>query len=339
MSGSASRTWRCGSGRERRLKRGRDATRRDRSTLRVRSRCRCRGPRRPARGRSGRHTRRGVSGRETGRTGTRSCRLPFMVVVRFISWEFRHSFPLYSAMAASFDGGAGIMIPTHVHPYTHTAGDIKYHLQAVLLSKGEQLEQAATLGQRVLAQQMELEERIRQLQDMDADKADDDELDPETTDRYRDLVDTIQAWDAENAQLSSSFASSGVGVFIFHSSFFVFSSLLAVSFIALVRLTLLHSASSTAFVHPRSRPSPTSPAKSRTAPRLLPALPPPSPGVRKMPRIERTMSVRALFAFFFPPAPTCSHFQSLRSRSAAGFSRRSEDSRVSSPSATRPYRT
>ena len=94
MSGSASRTWRCGSGRERRLKRGRDATRRARSTLRVRSRCRCRGPRRPGPGHSGRRTRRGVSGRETGRTGTHLSRLPFMVVVRFISWEFRRPFSL-----------------------------------------------------------------------------------------------------------------------------------------------------------------------------------------------------------------------------------------------------
>jgi hypothetical protein len=33
-----------------------------------------------------------------------------------------------------------------------------------------------------------------------ADKSDDDEVDSETTERYRDLVDTIQAWDAENAQ-------------------------------------------------------------------------------------------------------------------------------------------
>jgi ATPase subunit of ABC transporter with duplicated ATPase domains len=115
-------------------------------------------------------------------------------------------------MAASFDGGAGMMIPTHVRRVQHTAGDIKYHLQTVLLSKGEQLEQAATLGQRVLAQQMELEERIRQLQDMDADKADDDEVDPETTERYRDLVDTIQAWDAENAHLSSTFAGDGVSL-------------------------------------------------------------------------------------------------------------------------------
>jgi hypothetical protein len=33
-----------------------------------------------------------------------------------------------------------------------------------------------------------------------ADKSHNNEVDSETTERYRDLVDTIQAWDAENAQ-------------------------------------------------------------------------------------------------------------------------------------------
>lgn len=87
--------------------------------------------------------------------------------------------------------------------------DLKLHLQHLLDSKEKQLQQAGTLGQRVLAQQMELEERIRQLQEAaEPDRlpdTNDDQLDPEAEERYRELANTIKAWDAENAQLSSAF--------------------------------------------------------------------------------------------------------------------------------------
>ncbi|KAH9478703.1 Anucleate primary sterigmata protein A [Psilocybe cubensis] len=89
-----------------------------------------------------------------------------------------------------------------------TAGDMKFHLQNLLDSKEKQLQQAGSLGQRVLAQQMELEERIRQLQELEADKGEDDEIDNEARERYRELAETIVAWDTENAQLSSTFGSS-----------------------------------------------------------------------------------------------------------------------------------
>jgi hypothetical protein len=117
-------------------------------------------------------------------------------------------------MATKFDTGQAIppMPDFHSRTTTLSAGDMKFHLQNVLVSKGEQLEQAATLGQRVLAQQMELEERIRQLQEIDADKGEDDEIDPEARERYRELRETIQAWDAENAKLSSTFGVQSVSV-------------------------------------------------------------------------------------------------------------------------------
>ncbi|KAF8636910.1 hypothetical protein AX17_003161 [Amanita inopinata Kibby_2008] len=89
-----------------------------------------------------------------------------------------------------------------------SAGDMRFYLQNLLDSKEKQLQQAGTLGQRVLAQQMELEERIRQLQELETDKSDDDELDSDVRDRYRELSDSIVAWDAENAQLSSAFGAS-----------------------------------------------------------------------------------------------------------------------------------
>ncbi|KDQ58494.1 hypothetical protein JAAARDRAFT_83517, partial [Jaapia argillacea MUCL 33604] len=84
-------------------------------------------------------------------------------------------------------------------------GDMRLQLQALLDRKGKQLQQAATLGQRVLAQQMELEERIRQLQDMEVNKADDDDIDADMKEIYRELMDTIRTWNSENVQLSSAF--------------------------------------------------------------------------------------------------------------------------------------
>lgn len=83
----------------------------------------------------------------------------------------------------------------------------KFRLQLLLDNKEKQLQQAGALGQRVLAQQIELEEKIRQLQDVDAERGDEEELDAEARERYRELADTIKAWDDENAQLSSAFGS------------------------------------------------------------------------------------------------------------------------------------
>lgn len=115
-------------------------------------------------------------------------------------------------MATSSDGGAPAlphMPDFSAHDFS-SAGDMKAHLQILLDSKEKQLQQAGTLGQRVLAQQMELEERIRQLQEIEAGRNDDDEVDAEASTRYRELAETISAWDAENAQLSGAFGSAKV---------------------------------------------------------------------------------------------------------------------------------
>jgi len=97
---------------------------------------------------------------------------------------------------------------------------MKYHLQNLLDSKEKQLQQAATLGQRVLAQRVELEERIRQLQEMDADKTDEEEIDSEGRERYRELAETIEGWDEENAVLSGAFGIGKVCLFFFFLFFF-----------------------------------------------------------------------------------------------------------------------
>lgn len=88
-----------------------------------------------------------------------------------------------------------------------TSGYMKLHLQGLLDSKEKQLQQAGSFGQRVLAQQIELEERIRQIQDLETDKGEDEEVDNEARERYQELADTLLAWDEENAQLSSTFGS------------------------------------------------------------------------------------------------------------------------------------
>lgn len=100
--------------------------------------------------------------------------------------------------------------------------ELKNHLQSLLDAKERQLQQAGTLGQRVLAQQMELEERIRQLQALtpglgsesfDYEEEDvyggvarntvDAGLDREAVERYRELAATVMQWDEENRMLSS----------------------------------------------------------------------------------------------------------------------------------------
>ncbi|EEB88647.1 hypothetical protein MPER_13421, partial [Moniliophthora perniciosa FA553] len=95
-----------------------------------------------------------------------------------------------------------------------SASDMKSHLQTLLDAKEKQLQQAGTLGQRVLAQQMELEERIRQLQQTigDADSSEggyesggEGTVSREAKERFEELAETLVKWDRENAVLSSAF--------------------------------------------------------------------------------------------------------------------------------------
>lgn len=96
---------------------------------------------------------------------------------------------------------------TDLVSHTSSAGDMRLYLQNLLDRKEKQLQQAGALGQRVLAQQVELEERVRELQELDADKAlgEDDEIDADMRERYRQLAQSFTVWDAENVQLSTAF--------------------------------------------------------------------------------------------------------------------------------------
>ncbi|KAL1742281.1 coiled-coil protein [Schizophyllum fasciatum] len=110
-------------------------------------------------------------------------------------------------MAGSSEGALLPAMPDFAPSSLNSREDIKYDLQSLLDSKEKQLQQAGTLGQRVLAQQMELEERIRQIQEFEADHSEDDDIDLQVRDKYEELANTIRSWDAENAQLSSAFGS------------------------------------------------------------------------------------------------------------------------------------
>lgn len=83
---------------------------------------------------------------------------------------------------------------------------MRRHLQNLLDGKEKQLQQAASLGESLLAQRVELEERVRLLQEIDADKS--DEITADMRERYRELADTVRTWEFGNVQLTSTFTSS-----------------------------------------------------------------------------------------------------------------------------------
>ena len=128
-----------------------------------------------------------------------------------------------SAMASSLD----VYSSKHDEPFPSglSSSEMKLHLQSLLDGKEKQLQQAGMLGQRVLAQQTELEDRIRQLQEFEGDG----ELATETSGRYQELAEVIAAWDAENAELSSTFGPKVCCVRVFFFLFFFFPAYLSLS--------------------------------------------------------------------------------------------------------------
>ena len=84
--------------------------------------------------------------------------------------------------------------------------DMKAHLQLLLDNKEKQLQQVGTLGQHILSQQVQLDERVRQLHDLEAELGDNQDLDSEIRERYGELVEMVKAWDTDNTQLAQSFS-------------------------------------------------------------------------------------------------------------------------------------
>ena len=88
-----------------------------------------------------------------------------------------------------------------------SVGDMETHLKLLLDKKDKELQQVGTLGQRILSQQVQLDERVRQLHELEAKLGDNQDLDSEIRKRYKELTETIKAWDMDNAQLTQSFDS------------------------------------------------------------------------------------------------------------------------------------
>ena len=82
---------------------------------------------------------------------------------------------------------------------------MKSHLQFLLDNKEKQLQQVGTLGQRILSQQVLLDERVRELHKLEADLGDNQDLDSEIRERYRKLTEMVEVWDADNARLTQLF--------------------------------------------------------------------------------------------------------------------------------------
>ena len=106
----------------------------------------------------------------------------------------------------SFSDGPSRQNPLDFPIHSSSPNDMRLHLQNLLDGKEKQLQQAAALGERLLAQRVELEERVKLLQEIDADKS--DEITADMRERYRELADSVRAWDFGNVQLTTAFTSS-----------------------------------------------------------------------------------------------------------------------------------
>src|SRR6266404_1383126 len=80
---------------------------------------------------------------------------------------------------------------------------VRARLQTVLDQKEQELQSADNLSQRILAQKMELKERINQISELELGHTSlqDDEIESEMHTRLNDLADTMNSWKHENQQI------------------------------------------------------------------------------------------------------------------------------------------
>lgn len=69
---------------------------------------------------------------------------------------------------------------------------LRHHLATLLEQKSSQLQMLGTMGQEILKQQQELEERIRGFEE------DEEEVGDETRERLRELEGAMSAWESQN---------------------------------------------------------------------------------------------------------------------------------------------
>lgn len=86
-----------------------------------------------------------------------------------------------------------------------SSGGLRDQLRSLIDDKEKQLVLVGTLGQRFLTQQVELEERIRQLDEAAPDDSNVELLRVQLTD----LASTMKSWESENQQMWSNALSVG----------------------------------------------------------------------------------------------------------------------------------
>lgn len=77
-----------------------------------------------------------------------------------------------------------------------TGAALRTHLQKLMEQKTTQLQTLGNMGQEILKQQQELEERVKGF-----DQDEDDEVDAETRARLKDLDEAMNAWEIQNEDM------------------------------------------------------------------------------------------------------------------------------------------
>lgn len=112
-------------------------------------------------------------------------------------------------MAMFSDGGPDAQPVVNGNGNGVETSDMRTMLQTLLDDNEKQLSLASSLGQKFLAQRMELEERINQIiahEDNPA-AADDDGHQNEAREKLQGLAEAVNGWHAENEHLIAGFGS------------------------------------------------------------------------------------------------------------------------------------
>jgi hypothetical protein len=98
-------------------------------------------------------------------------------------------------------------------PHQEGEDGLRERLQLLLDDKEKQLQLAGTLGQRILAQQMELEDRINQLPLSSSSllNPEDTQQQEDIRDKLKELQGVLTTWEDENASFFSKLAAQAVG--------------------------------------------------------------------------------------------------------------------------------
>lgn len=99
---------------------------------------------------------------------------------------------------ASMAGNSPTSSPTPQRRSEITADALRSHLSSLLEQKSSQLQMLGTMGQEILRQQQELEERIR---DFEGEGIEGDAIAEETKEKLRELDEAMKAWENQNEDM------------------------------------------------------------------------------------------------------------------------------------------